>query len=138
MFFSFNDVFVYYDKETTRAAIKKMTKYGLKSYHKEHPAHQKKKLWTKKKRPTNGDFGIDVPLNPTSSNFKTHKTFVLHGFRVHTYTYVSVQTIYHNIINNSKEKKSPPSSVHPKKTKVSGVKSEILIKYKRIKWTPSR
>ena len=31
----------------------------------------------------------------------------------------------------------PPSTIHhPNKKKISGVESEILIKYKRIKWTP--
>ena len=40
---------------------------------------------------------------------------------------------------NLKAKKSPPPSLHhPNKPKVSGVKSEILPKQKRIKWTPSR
>ena len=40
-----------------------------------------------------------------------------------------------------KEQKSwTPSSARPSlnKTKISGIKSEILIKYKRIKWTPRR
>ena len=33
----------------------------------------------------------------------------------------------------------PPPTIHiPYKYKVFGVESEILIKYKRIKWTPSR
>ena len=46
-----------------------------------------------------------------------------------------------------KEKKIPPSTLHPhphqhqnphpNKKIISGVESEILIKYKRIKWTPS-
>ena len=32
----------------------------------------------------------------------------------------------------------PPSTIHhPNKIKISGIESEILIKYKRIKWTPS-
>ena len=31
----------------------------------------------------------------------------------------------------------PPTSHHPNKKKVSGVKSEILINIQRIKWTPS-
>ena len=31
-----------------------------------------------------------------------------------------------------------PSTVLQNKTKIFGVESEILIKYKRIKWTPSR
>ena len=32
----------------------------------------------------------------------------------------------------------PTSVIRQNKTKVFGVKNEILIKYKRIKWTPSR
>ena len=38
-----------------------------------------------------------------------------------------------------KEPKSgnPPTTTHQNKKKVSALKSEILIKYKRIKWTPS-
>ena len=34
----------------------------------------------------------------------------------------------------------PPLTLHPplNKTKIFGYKSEILIKYKRIKWTPNR
>ena len=33
---------------------------------------------------------------------------------------------------------TPSTTHHPNTTKVFGVKSEILIKYKSIKWTPSR
>ena len=47
---------------------------------KEHPAQQEMKLTQKTdNRPTYGDFGIWLPESPTSSNFKTHKTFVLHN-----------------------------------------------------------
>ena len=49
-----------------------------------------------------------------------------------------VQSIYHIIIMRFKEQKSwTPPTAHPplNKTKISGIKSEILIKYKRIKWT---
>ena len=36
-----------------------------------------------------------------------------------------------------KDKKGPPpSTIPPNKTKIFWVESEILIKYKRIKWTP--
>ena len=31
----------------------------------------------------------------------------------------------------------PPSTTHQNKKKVSALKIQILIKYKRIKWTPS-
>ena len=56
------------------------------------------------------------------------------------YIYIYIQTIYHIIIKRFKDKKSPPPSPSPtaNKKKVSGYKSEILIKYKRIKWTPRR
>ncbi len=48
--------------------------------------------------------------------------------------------MYHIIIKRFKEPKSwTPSTIHHQnKKKVSVIKSEILIKYKRIKWTPSR
>ena len=54
--------------------------------------------------------------------------------------YIYTQSIYHIIIKWFKEPKSgaPPTTHHQNKKKVSGVKSEILIKYKRIKSTPSR
>ena len=39
-------------------------------------------------------------------------------------------------MKNLKTKKS--AILHPNKTKIFGVESKILIKYKGIKWTPSR
>ena len=42
-------------------------------------------------------------------------------------------------IKKEKKVRNTLSSIlHPNKTKVSVVKSEILIKCKRIKWTPTR
>ena len=38
--------------------------------------------------------------------------------------------MYHITIKSFKDKKSPPSIHQPSKTKISGVQSEILIKYK--------
>ena len=53
--------------------------------------------------------------------------------------YSYAYSIYHIIIKRFEEPKSghPPTTNHQNKKKVSALKSEILIKYKRIKWTPS-
>ena len=40
-------------------------------------------------------------------------------------------------LKNQKVGLHPPPTIHQNKKKVSALKSEILIKYKRIKWTPS-
>ena len=42
-------------------------------------------------------------------------------------------------LKNHKVGPHPPFTIHPpNKKKIFGVESEILIKYKRIKWTPIR
>merc|ERR1711980_12457 len=96
-----------------------------------------------KNRPTYGDFGFHGVRSPTSPKFKTHKIFVLHGFLL--YTYISIPKLYTILLSRDlKTKKVRHPHPHPhqhqnkKKKKVFGYKSEILIKYKRIKWTPSR
>ena len=47
-------------------------------------------------------------------------------------------TIFFSSDLMTKKVPHPHSLLHPNKKKVFGVESEILIKYKRIKWTPSR
>ena len=53
---------------------------------------------------------------------------------MYTYIYIYTLTIYHIIINRFKEPKSgpPPTTHHQNKKKVFALKSEILIKYKRV------
>ena len=95
-------------------------------------------------RPTYGDFGFHGVRSPTSPNFKTHKTFVLQRFLLHTYisiTYLLILLVWRKL--KTKKVRHPHPHPHPhqhqqNKKKDSGYKSEILIKYKRIKWTPSR
>ena len=105
------------------------------------PYPEKKRSFRRKikNRPAFCDFGICVPQTPNSQIFKTHKTFDLHDLhRLHFYTYICIYII---CINKFKVQKSgSPSTTtthHPNKIKISGVEIEILIKYKRIKWTPS-
>ena len=49
---------------------------------------------------------------------------------------LSLKYIPYYFEENWRPKKS--ATIHPSKTKVFGVKNEILIKYERIKWTASR
>ena len=49
-----------------------------------------------------------------------------------------MSALYKKKFKRFEEPKSGPPTIHPQnKKKVSAPKSEILIKYKRIKWTPS-
>ena len=79
---------------------------------------------------------------PTSQNFKTHKTFVVQRFLLHTYT--SIYEVYIILLlRDLKTKKvrhqHPHPHPHPQNKKIISVPTtKILIKYKRIKWTPSR
>ena len=57
--------------------------------------------------------------------------------------YTSIYKLYIKKVSRdlkNKKVRHPPSTLHPplNKTKIFALKSEILIKYKRIKWTPSR
>ena len=58
------------------------------------------------------------------------------------YKYISIHKKYTILLSRDlKTKKSTTQHPHPhpqNKTKIFGIKSEILIKDKRIKWTPSR
>ena len=77
--------------------------------------------------------------SPTSQNFKTHKTFVVQRFLLHTYTSIlEVYTIL--LLRDLKTKKVRHQHPHPHPNKkiISVPTTKILIKYKRIKWTPSR
>ena len=76
----------------------------------------------------------------TSQNFKTHKTFVVQRFLLHTYT--SISKVYTILLSRDlKTKKVRHQHPHPhtqNKKIISVPTTKILIKYKRIKWTPSR
>ena len=56
--------------------------------------------------------------------------------------YLYIYEVYTILLQSNLRKKEvyhPPSTTHhPNKKNVFGVESEILIKYKRIKWTPNR
>ena len=59
------------------------------------------------------------------------------------YKYTLTHKIYTILLSRDLKTKKvrhphPHPHPHPQKKKVFGVKSEILIKYKRIKWTPNR
>ena len=55
--------------------------------------------------------------------------------------YIYIPKLYTILLSRDLKTKTvdhhPPSTIHPKRTKIFGLVSEILIKYKRIKWTPS-
>ena len=120
-----------------------MTKNWIKRYQKEHPAPQKMKFWTKNQKPSYlRGFWFWFARPPTSPNFKTHKTFVLQRFLLHTY--ISIPKLYTILLSRDLKTKKvrhqhphPHPHPHPNKKKVSALKIQILIKYKRIKWTPS-
>ena len=110
---------------------------------KEHPAPQKMKFMTKNKKISYiGGFWFLLVRSPTSPNFKTHKTFVLQGFLLYTNT--SIPKLYTILLSRDLKNKKvglpPPPTAHPPPNKkiIFGYKSEILIRYKRIKWNPSR
>ena len=58
------------------------------------------------------------------------------------HTYTPIPKVYTLLLSRDLKNKKvgPRPTLHPplNKTKISGIKSEILIKYKRIKWTTSR
>ena len=67
--------------------------------------------------PTYGDFGFHWVRSPTCPNFKTHKTFVLQGFLLHTY--ISIPKLFTIILSrdlkNQKVGHHPPSTTKIKK-----------------------
>ena len=81
-------------------------------------------------RPTYEDFGFHGVRSPTAPNFKTHKTFVLQRFLLYTYT--SIYDLYIILLSRDLKTKKvrhhphPHPHPHQNKTKISGVKSEIL------------
>jgi len=91
-----------------------------------------------------GGFWFLLVRSPTSPKFKTHKTFVLQSFLWPIY--IPIPKLYTILLSRdlkTKKVRHPHPHQHQhqhqqNKKKVSGYKSEILIKYKRIKWTPSR
>ena len=71
---------------------------------------------------------------PTSQNFKTHKTFVVQRFLLHTYTPIpEVHTFF--LLGDLKTKKVRHlhPHQHPNKKIISVPTTKLLIKYKRIK-----
>ena len=72
----------------------------------------------------------------SSRNFLTHKTFVKTKILLYISTHIHLQYIV-IVSRDLKNQKVPPPKHHPlNKTKIFGVESNILLKYKRIKWTP--
>ena len=76
----------------------------------------------------------------SSRNFLTHKTFVKTKILSYISTHIHFQyiVIVSRDLKNQKVAPHPPPTTHLplNKTKIFGVESNILLKYKRIKWTP--
>ena len=114
------------------------------------PSPAKMKFWMKNQKASYiGGFRFLLVRSPTSPNFKTHKIFVLQRFLLHKY--ISIPELCTILLSRDLKKKTvrhrhphphphphPDPHPHQNKIKFSGDKSKILIKYKRIKWTPSR
>ena len=99
--------------------------------------------WKIKNRPTCSDFEKKKSRPLTSQNFKTHKTFVVQRFL--SYKYTSLHKLDTLLLSwdlkTKKVRHHPHPHPHPhpqNKTKIFGVKIEILIKYQWINWTLSR
>ena len=81
---------------------------------------------------------------PSSQNFKTLEILLCNdSFCIHTHQCLNNIPYYQEILR-TKNLDSPTLHLSsltahrsPNKTKIFGYKSDILIKYKRIKWTPS-
>ena len=106
------------------------------------PSPSKMKFWMKNKKSSYiGGFWFLLVRSPTSPKFKTHKTFVLQSFLWPIY--IPIPELYTILLSRDLKTKKvhhphPHPHPHPNKKKVSALKIQILIKYKRIKWTPSR
>ena len=81
-----------------------------------------------------------VKKSSTCQKYKTHNIFV----QIYHYCYMSknIPKLFTILISRDLKNQKvglhpPPTTHHQNKKKVSALKSEILIKYKRIKWTPS-